>query len=128
MAEYEYTLSYAYALEEAFKKDNNGFDTVEAFAAHTIAAMIETALKGKADAFNRNQKRPNSAISSYFKMRNCENAVQYMLFSIEMPLTVNSGINDEIADAFGELIDANADAIIEAHPEIVDSEEGFYYE
>lgn len=120
----DYSLAYAYALEEAYKKDNQGFDTVEAFAAHTIGKFITEALMGKANTFNMLADNPTYK-EAFF---GCKSAIEFMLWNIESPIMLHSGLDDSFADSFGELIDNNAESIVNNHPEIMeDDNESFYF-
>lgn len=121
----DYSLAFAYALEEAYKKDNQGFETVEAFAAHTISNFIAKALITKAETFNMLADIPTYKCNFF----GCNSAIEYMLWNIQSPIMEHSGIEDNFADSFGELISNNAESILKSHPEVLEDEsESFYFE
>lgn len=100
----DFTPEFASALEEAYKKDNQGFESLEAFAAHTIAEMIETGLLRQANAFNTLAHKPEVAPAFF----GCKNAVEWMLWNIESSIREHSGIDDFFADSIGLFIDEHS--------------------
>lgn len=114
----DYTLSFAYAIEEAYKKDPQGFDSLEAFAAHTIAAMIENALLRQGVNYNRLANNPDVKPAFF----GCNSSAEWMLWNIESSITAHSGIDDEFCDAMAFFIDDYRAEIVKAHPEIQNDE------
>lgn len=114
----DYSLTLAYALEEAYKQDNKSFDTLTAFSAHTIAAMIEASLIRIGNSFDKMGNHPDFK-DSFF---GCKSSTEWMLWNIESAIMAHSGIDDEFFDNYCPLITEHTDAIITAHPELREDE------
>lgn len=121
--ERDYPLSLAYALEEAYKKDNAGFDSLEAFAANKIGNMIANSLIRKGKAYNMFANNPKTSAA----YENYNSSVEYMLWNIHSAIMAHSGIDDEYFDEFAEFIDGHKVEVILKHPELVDNEDENYY-
>lgn len=121
----DYSLTFAYAIEEAYKKDSKGYASIEEFAAHTIAEMVECCLlrKGKAYEMFAAKREASAAFGG------CKSSTEYMLYCIESAIMAHSAIDDEFFDCYSPLIDKHSAAILAAHPELTeDAHESIWFE
>ena len=114
-----------YAIENEWNKTKKNTSFTEYFAKKMGQMIASAALKKISISYEIEKNRFPELFGEDYK--GCD-SVEQAIATVLLDAMWETRLSDSVLDVVGDMIDKNANAIIKNHPEILESEESFYFE